>query len=177
MNSSPRNTGPYAKASEEQAVRSGVNSPVEPMPPGRYGYSSAPPPMFTPRPEPFLASLPSGLAFLTGIWLITAPFVLDYTFTGPARPGVWNDIVIEVTVAVLALVRAVSPREIPWASLVNVVLGGWLVAAPFVLDYNEGFDASRAVTSDVIAGVLVIVFAGLSALITFRGRPENDHTS
>ncbi|SFB19558.1 SPW repeat-containing protein [Amycolatopsis marina] len=138
-------------------------------------YAYSPPPMFEPRPESFGASLPSGLAFLAGVWLASAPFALDYAGTGAGRPGYWNDVVLGVAIALLALVRTVSPRQVPWFSLVNAVLGGWLVAAPFVLGYNEGQDASRAVVNDVVVGIVVLALAVISAAITFAmRRRENE---
>lgn len=120
------------------------------------------------------ASIASAVTFLAGAWLVLSPFALNYA---PAVQGVgayWNDLVIGSAIAVLALVRAVSLRNVPWFSVVNVALGAWLIMAPMVLDYAEGVNTARASANDVIVGVLVLLLAGTSAAITYRNRLDRN---
>lgn len=58
-------------------------------------------------------------------------------------------------------------RESLWASFVNLILGAWLIASPFTFGYR-----STAMTrSDIISGLLIIVFSLLSAAKGFVGNP------
>ncbi len=120
--------------------------------------------------ETWLATLPSGLNFLAGVWLVLAPFALDYQNTGAGFNGQWNDIVLGVAIAILALVRTFAPHRVVWFSGINLVLGGWLIVAPFVLQYNAGRDATQAVTNDIVVGILVFLLALLSITGTMRAR-------
>lgn len=118
---------------------------------------------------PVVASVASAVNFLAGTWLVLAPFVLGFETTGGVVKGYWNEIVLGVVVAMLALVRVFAPREAPWFSIVNGVLGLWLIGSPFVLGY-EGPDAPTAITVDVSAGVVIAVMATVSAMSTYRVR-------
>lgn len=122
--------------------------------------------------ETWVATLPSGLNFIAGVWLVLAPFVLDYQNTGAGFNGQWNDIVVGVAIAVLALVRTFAPHRVVWFSGINVVLGGWLIFAPFLLEYRAGRDAAQAVTNDVVVGIIVVVLALLSIAGTMWGRSK-----
>ncbi|MEH1127185.1 SPW repeat protein [Micromonospora sp. CPCC 206061] len=131
-----------------------------------YGDAGAGRPSLT--PEPVMAILPSSVVFLAGVWLVIAPFALDYRATGEGFNGRWNDTVIGVAIALLALVRMIVPLISAQLSLINVVLGGWLIAAPFVLGYNDGTDSPRATWNDILVGLLVIVLAMVSWRISRR---------
>lgn len=124
-------------------------------------------------PEPVMAVLPSSVVFLAGIWLVIAPLILDYRATGEGFNGRWNDTVIGVAIALLALVRMIVPLISAQLSLINVVLGGWLIAAPFVLGYNDGPNSPRATWNDILVGLLVIAMAAMSWRISRRMLPDN----
>lgn len=109
-----------------------------------------------------LAAVPSALNFLAAVWLLLAATSFDHTTTA----GRWNDLVVGTAIAVVALTRAISPRSIPWLDWVNVVLGGWLVAAPLLLDY----DTPAVAVNDVVIGLVVIALASVSMAISWRAR-------
>lgn len=137
-----------------------------------YGHPYGGPPAY-PATTPG-ASVASALTFLAGVWLVLSPFALDYA---PAAQGVgayWNDLVVGSAIAVLALVRAVSPRNVPWFSVVNVALGAWLIAAPMALDYAEGVSRTIAISNDMLVGAFIVIMAGLSAVITYRNRDDRN---
>ncbi|WP_447001877.1 SPW repeat domain-containing protein [Saccharothrix isguenensis] len=67
---------------------------------------------------PLGASAASAATLLAGVWLLLAPSVLDYP-DGSAARG--HDIVIGAAVAVLAVVRIVAPRDVPWLSIVTIL--------------------------------------------------------
>ena len=118
----------------------------------------------------------SALNFLAGVWLVLAPFALDYENLGPGFDGRWNDIVIGIAVAVVALVRMVAPYRSVGIAAINVGLGGWLVVAPFVLAYNAAGAAGAATLNDVIVGAFVLVVAAVSAALGIRGPRDGQDT-
>lgn len=111
------------------------------------------------------------MSFLAGVWLLLAPFVLDYAPAAEGLGAYWNDLVLGAVIAVLALVRVVTPQRVPWLSAVNAVLGVWLIASPFVLDYHARAYAYEATGNDVAVGLLVFVMAVVSAATTYQ-RPK-----
>lgn len=130
-----------------------------------YGSPSA-----TPRWIPPGARAASAVVFLDGVWLLLAPFVLDYAPRPEGLGAYWNDLVVGGVVALLALVRALAPEHLPLLSLVNAALGAWLLVSPFVLDYAAEPYAMRATGNDVAVGVLVLVVAVASAVTTYQRR-------
>ena len=146
------------------------NQTTDPAHANPYGHSYGASPAYGKR-EPLGATAASAVTFLAGIWLVLAPFVLDYA---PADSGIgayWNDLVVGVAIAMLAIVRAVAPSNVPWFSIVNVVLGAWLIVAPFVLEYDDARANERIpIGNDLTVGLVVIVMAATSAASTFRHR-------
>ncbi|WP_284740356.1 SPW repeat domain-containing protein [Amycolatopsis sp. RTGN1] len=112
-------------------------------------------------------SLPSSLAFVAALWLGFAPYVLHFS---EVRGGLANgiDVLVALVVGVLALVRTVVPRDFPAFSVVNAVLGLWLVVAPFVL----GYELARVVVTDLVVSVLLLGLSELSAVLTYRQRAK-----
>jgi hypothetical protein len=99
----------------------------------------------------------SGLNIIAGIWLIIAPFVLNYSNGDPY----WNDIVFGAIVVVLAGIRALGAYRQAWMSWVNMLIGAWIFASAFWLD-----STGRASWNDVILGVIVFVLGAISASAT-----------
>lgn len=153
----------------ETVYRSEANAPE-----GLYhGYpSSAYPygPGYTAPDDSFGSGAASAVTFLAGVWLIVSPFALDHAAAGGEFGAYWNDITIGIVIALLAIVRAVAPRDVPWFSIVNVALGAWLIVAPWVLAYNAGADATAATANDMIVGAVVMIAAATSAALTYRRR-------
>ncbi len=97
------------------------------------------------------ASTASGLNILAGLWLIVAPFVLGYVASVPR----WNDIILGIVIGVFALIRTFTPLRAAWLSWANIVLGLWLIVAPFAL----GYPGTTPLWNDIILGIVV---AGLA---------------
>lgn len=96
-----------------------------------------------------------------GIWLIVSPFVLGYAETGTlAAP---HSYAIGIAVAVFAL--AALYRFYRWEEGVNLVLGLWLVAAPFVLNFSN---VEPALWNHVVVGILI----GVDALSVLLQKPQ-----
>jgi hypothetical protein len=105
----------------------------------------------------------SGLNIILGLWLIIAPWVLDYSSQNNA---VWNQVVIGIAVATLATARVAAPEKFASLSWTNFVLGTWLVIAPFVLRYNDTTNTAAIYWNDIIVGVLILALAAWSAIAT-----------
>lgn len=118
-------------------------------------------------PDAGTATMVSGLNLLLGLWLVIAPWALDYSSQNNA---VWNQVVIGIAIAVIALVRVMAPVQTASWSWVNAVLGAWLIIAPFVLAYNDTGRETTILWNDVIVGVLVLGLAVWSALAGSRAQ-------
>lgn len=75
--------------------------------------------------------------------------------------AVSNAIIVGLLVLGLAWYRTANPARAVSASWTNAVLGGWLIAAPFVLGYSA---TSTAVTNDIIVGLVVLTLGVVSAV-------------
>ena len=123
------------------------------------------------------SSIASALVFLAGVWLVLAPRALDYNALGTDFDGYWNDVVIGVAVGLAALVRAATPARSAAFGLANLGLGGWLIAAPWVLNYNDAIDAPRATWNDIIVGIIVAALALISMGSGLFGRSSGRSAS
>lgn len=102
------------------------------------------------------------LILVAGVWLIFSPFYMEsYAVAGSAA---LNCVVVGVLLAVASGIALVRPR--PWEEWMNIVLGVWLVVAPFVL----GFEDVAAVTlNHVVVGAIVV---GDAMIVLARSRRE-----
>jgi hypothetical protein len=94
---------------------------------------------------------------LAGVWLILAPFVLNFEGADAAQ---WNHIIVGAAVLVLAAIRAFDPDERESLSWMNVVLGLWMIVSPFLLGYANVNDAQ---TNSLITGVIILALAAFIA--------------
>lgn len=86
---------------------------------------------------------------ILGIWVIISPFVLGFSRN---QTAMWNNVATGGAVLLVALGRAgmgVAP------SILNVLLGGWLIASPFVL----GFTRQLIFWNNIILGIVIAIFA------------------
>jgi hypothetical protein len=87
-----------------------------------------------------------------GAWLFVSPFFLQFSsFMGASA---WDSYILGVAVAVVAVVALTVPRL--WEEWVNLVLGIWLIIAPFLL----GFSGEASATwNHVVLGIVIGVDA------------------
>ena len=116
---------------------------------------------------------PSVVVAIAGVWLASAPFVLDYSGTGRGYSGRWNDLVVGVVMIAVAMVRVVTPRGTGPLSMINVGLGVWLIASPFVLGHSEA-GATLATWNDIVVGLIVVMVAGVSCFTAESKRTHAD---
>jgi hypothetical protein len=99
-----------------------------------------------------------------GVWLIASPWILEFTAVDYALA---NAYIIGAIVAVAAAAALVKFQE--WEEWVNAVLGLWLIASPWLLEFAaatataETQAAFYATWTFIVTGVLVIGLAGWSA--------------
>jgi hypothetical protein len=122
--------------------------------------------------------LASGINLIAGLWLIVVPFFYDFGSLGatvrdfgtsPEARATGNMMVVGFAIAVLAAIRlgnayqaAGYQRPTMWLSWLNVLLGLWLIVAPFILGYA---DITGAFWNSIIVGVIVAVPGAWSALL------------
>lgn len=97
----------------------------------------------------------SGINLILGAWLVIAPFLL-----GATASATWNDVLAGLAVLVLAGTRAAKPAtSTTLLSWINLLIGVWLIIAPFVL----GYASQGTIWNDVIVGVLLVMFGWWSS--------------
>lgn len=102
----------------------------------------------------------SWLNVILGIWLIIAPFVLNYAYNSTS---LWNSVILGI--AILIVAYAATQSTSPGPSWWNLIFGVWLIISPWVL----GFVAGTANT--IIVGAIVGVLALAAALSKYQYRP------
>jgi hypothetical protein len=100
-----------------------------------------------------LSSAPSGIALLGGIWLLVSRLVFNFPAAGSGADGVLNGIIIGISVGLISLALMANATSNPILGLVVAVLGGWMIASPWIFNYNSWGDESGPTYSDVITGV------------------------
>jgi len=102
----------------------------------------------------------SWLVVLLGAWEVIAPFILGYSDVAGA---LWNAIILGIVLIILSGWAALSNQASIVKSLewINVVLGVWLIIAPFIVSYTS---VAAALWNDIGVGILVVVLAGWAAL-------------
>jgi len=93
-----------------------------------------------------LVRWPSWLGVIAGIWLIVAPFALDYATT---RATV-NSIIVGVLALIVSAISAMTYSTIP--NWVHAVVAIWLIVAPWALDYEGAGEVVSASNSDFATG-------------------------
>jgi len=109
----------------------------------------------------------SWLVALVGLWEVIAAFVLGYA---AATTAFWDAIIVGIALIVLGAWAALSNQETADKTLdwINVVLGVWLILAPFVLGYSA---IVAAMWNDIIVGIVVAVLAVWAAVVIGRHHP------
>jgi uncharacterized membrane protein HdeD (DUF308 family) len=113
-------------------------------------------------------TLSGGLGVLGGIWLIVSPFILDYnavakTATTNANNATLMCIIVGVVAIVLSGFLVVTEKIESmhtlrlYAGIGLIFVGVWLMAAPFLFNYNS---LGQPLINMQITGALYILAAG-----------------
>lgn len=101
---------------------------------------------------------PSGLIVLLSLWLIVSPWVLSFA----GSTGMWIAVVTGAAALILAWACYDSETMPSLFSWLVVLLGVWLIAAPFLFGMAG---VTRLLWDYVIVGVGYILFGTMSARV------------
>jgi SPW repeat len=100
---------------------------------------------------------------ILGGWLFVTPWV--FGFAGGAAG--WNAWILGAVIALVAIAALTAFAE--WEEWINLVLGLWVLVAPWVL----GFEANAAATRyHVIVGIVVAALAAIELWLVHRKPPQ-----
>lgn len=94
-------------------------------------------------------------AAVAGVWLIIAPFALGYSMRSAVATT--EAVIVGLLIGGLAVRAALAAAPAAYLDYALMALGGWSVAAPFLLGYAGALELAR--NSDVVAGLLVVALA------------------
>lgn len=99
--------------------------------------------------------LGAGMVLLAGLWLVVVSVNWTYGDVDSWIDARWNDAAAGSVLAMVGTVRVVRPVLTNTARLLSILVGGWLVIAPFVAGYGFGGDSTPATANDVLVGAVV----------------------
>lgn len=108
----------------------------------------------TPPAHDSTVSFSSGINVILGIWLVFSPLVIGHMSESLA----WNNVVVGLAVLILAIARLSVRTPVAIESWANLLLGLWLIIAPFALRPVE----SGQMWNCIIVGVVVAICAIIS---------------
>ena len=95
---------------------------------------------------------------LAGIWLFISPWVYrDYMMH-----NAWNSWIVGAAVLILSAIRVSSPMHTRSISFVNLLLGIWTFASPWIYHYTT--DTGRFINS-LCVGVIVFVLGAYGSSV------------
>jgi hypothetical protein len=106
----------------------------------------------------------AAVSMVVGAWLVASPYVIDFWLYDPLR---LNCTFIGGTVVGLAIAQLALSPGLRWLGWLNVVLGLWIAAIPFV--YGVEF-LTGATVSCVASGLAIAACAAASILGPRRER-------
>jgi len=95
-----------------------------------------------------------------GMWLFITPFIGMEMVSSTAA---WNGYIFGVIVVALSIWALVQPRA--WEEWINLVIGVWLILAPFILGFTT---ETTAMWNHILMGVVIGVDALWAALANPR---------
>lgn len=91
------------------------------------------------------------ISAVLGLWLAISPWVLGFHSDVPAMP---NALIVGLAILVVALAASFRPQA--WQPPTSLVLGMWLIASPWALDFAF---LNEAKLDALIVGILVAALA------------------
>lgn len=107
----------------------------------------------------------SGFIAVLGLWMMAAPWILNYGYVSSA---LWNSLVVGAAVVLVAVARILLPNEFAHLSWINVAFGIWLILSPFIFGYGSDSitsvgNVNPAVGNHLVCGIFLTILAWLSA--------------
>ncbi len=115
--------------------------------------------------NPLQIRIASGINLLAGLWLVAYYLVLVDPVAGE-QP--WNQAIPGMLIALMAGYRIARPYATRAMAWMNVLLGLWLIIAPFIWGYYSF--APGHTWNSIIPGVIVVAAGTWSALSGGRAR-------
>lgn len=92
---------------------------------------------------------------ILGLWVMIAPGIFDFGPAATDNGHIVGPVIVTFSVtAIWEATRSVRKANYPFAA--------WLLLAPWILNYSSDF----AIISDMLSGVLVIVFSSFRGKVT-----------
>ena len=98
-----------------------------------------------------------------GIWLLVAPFLLDYAGRATA---LWNDILVGLTLIAVSGPTRIARLQ-PWRDWLTFVAGGWVLGSPWMLGF-AGDETAR--WNHLVVGGGILFLAGSQLVDRIRHR-------
>lgn len=95
------------------------------------------------------------VSVLVGLWVAISPWLLQIPFGGPQLANASTGLAVAV-LALVAMSDVRGPVDPRW---VNVALGGWVVASPFVFIAAGAGVPSYLSWSDIVGGAVIMVLS------------------
>jgi hypothetical protein len=105
---------------------------------------------------------------ILGVWLILAPWAVGYHSTVPMT----EDVLLRVSVLAIALWSANTDQAVTGPAWANMVLGVWIMIAPWFLGYRG---ISAAVANDVLSAFSSWRFRSLERRLEWRQLVHHRH--
>lgn len=106
----------------------------------------------------------STINLILGAWFIVSPWLLSYT----SSAAIWNQFVVGIVIAVLAIGRMLVPSQ-QWMSTLSGIAALWAIIAPFILSYNK----TAAYWNEVVVAVIVAILAFSNSAVATGDRMQH----
>ncbi|MGA8862776.1 MAG: SPW repeat protein [Gallionella sp.] len=89
---------------------------------------------------------------IVGVWLVVSPAAMGYFSDSPATANSWGIGGVLIVFNLIAISRVFGAGQ----AVFNILLGGWLILSPYLLDFAADKEAANIT---IAIGVLVVAFA------------------
>jgi SPW repeat len=105
---------------------------------------------------------------LAGIWLFISPWV----YLAYHNRNSWNEWIVGALIVILAATRLGNPLGARGVSVVNMLLGIWTFASPWIYGYT---DYRGRFINSLCVGVIVFVFGLVNSSMRRTVTPDEPH--
>lgn len=102
------------------------------------------------------------LELVAGLWLLCAPFVLDYPRYHPHQRAIVVDLAVGFVVTLASVLHLMAWDSARWASRIVLLLGLFLAAVPAFLGYGSDPAIHSAGVNDLVTGIVLVIGAALA---------------
>lgn len=99
-----------------------------------------------------------------GAWLFLSPWIFGFV---PETAASWNAWLSGIVVAALAIAALAAFAE--WQEWINLAVGLWVIASPWLVGFSQNAAATR---DHVVVGVIVAAVAAARLWLVHQGPPR-----